>query len=268
MEAISNLINQSYSQNSADRKDYSQITDEELQALIDEKNERSKAENYLLKVNDLQTMPEKLKMNLRSYKSTYAMSYDQFKDLIKSYARIILLSHSEDREFAIDKNNEPIIRNLYLYFTDNPKCEWNRNAGLLFGGKVGCGKTVLMSAYLRISDEFSQKSCYSIYCKAIASAIKNAKDNKAMETLYKLPIYIDDIGKETTMVKDYGTIVQPVIDLIGLRDIYGARTYGTTNFRWETLETYYGEFIRSRMQAMMTFVVIPGESRRLKNEIK
>ena len=267
MEAISNLINQRYPQNT-EKKDYSQVTDEELQAMIDEKNERYKAENYLLKIKDLHALPEKLKVNLRSYKSNYAMNYDEFKGLIKAYARIILLSHSEDCEFIIDKHNEPVIRNLFLYFTNNPECEWNLNAGLLFGGKVGCGKTILMSTYLRISDEFSQKVSSSIYCKAIAAAIKAVKDNKSLELLYKLPLYIDDIGKETTLVKDFGTIVQPVIDLIGLRDLYGARTYGTTNFKWDTLETFYGEFIRSRMQAMMTFVIIPGETRRPKNEVK
>jgi DNA replication protein DnaC len=42
----------------------------------------------------------------------------------------------------------------------------------------------------------------------------------------------------------------------------------TTNFKYESLEKFYGEFIRTRMEEMMTYIQFPGESRRLKNEVK
>ena len=69
-------------------------------------------------------------------------------------------------------------------------------------------------------------------------------------------------------VKDYGNVVKPVIDLFAQRYECGARTYATTNFKYESFDKFYGEFIRSRMEEMMTYVPLPGESRRIKNEVR
>jgi DNA replication protein DnaC len=89
-----------------------------------------------------------------------------------------------------------------------------------------------------------------------------------LEPYVRRPLFIDELGREESEVKDYGNVVKPVIDLFGLRYEEGARTYATTNFKYESLEKFYGEFIRTRMEEMMTYIQFPGESRRLKNEVK
>lgn len=202
--------------------------------------------------------------NMRSFKSYLPMSYDEFKQLLSANAYGIMLRRSVRREYVIDHYNEPIIRQLYLYFMNDPSCVWNLNAGLIFGGKLGCGKSLMIMAYLRISDEYSRKLTTMVHSKTLSGLIKQ----NGVEPYTRRPLFIDELGREESEVKDYGNIVKPVIDLFGLRYEEGARTYATTNFNYTSLQNFYSEYIRTRMEEMMTYVQVPGESRRLKNDVK
>lgn len=202
--------------------------------------------------------------NMRSFKSYLPMSYDEFKQLLSANAYEIMLRRSVRREYVIDPYNEPIIRQLYLYFMNDPSCAWNLNAGLIFGGKLGCGKSLMIMAYLRISDEYSRKLTTMVHSKTLSGLIKQ----NGVEPYTRRPLFIDELGREESEVKDYGNIVKPVIDLFGLRYEEGARTYATTNFNYTSLQNFYSEYIRTRMEEMMTYVQVPGESRRLINEVK
>ena len=202
--------------------------------------------------------------NMHSFKSYLPMSYDEFKQLLSANAYEIMLRRSVRQEYVVDQFNEPILRQLYLYFINDPQCAWNLNAGLIFGGKLGCGKSLMMMAYLRISDEYSRKLTTMIHSKTLSGLIKQ----NGIEAYIRRPLFIDELGREEAEVKDFGNIVKPVIDLFGLRYEEGARTYATTNFNYNSLQNFYSEFIRTRMEEMMTYVNFPGESRRFKNEIK
>ncbi len=213
---------------------------------------------------ELQFNIRKQQHELTTYKCQALMNYEQFKELLTGYAQQILLHRSVTTPFVIDQNNGPIIRQLYYYFTNNPLCSWNLNAGLLFAGKVGCGKSVLMMAYLELSNNYSRKITTTIHSKRLAGMIKS----RGLETYVRRPLFIDELGREESEVKDFGNVVKPVIDLFALRYEAGSRTYATTNFKLDALEDFYTNFIRSRMEEMMTLIVIPGESRRLTNPIK
>jgi DNA replication protein DnaC len=202
--------------------------------------------------------------SMRSFKSYLPISYDQFKQLLSANAYEIMLRRSVRREFEVDRHNEPILRQLYLYFTNDPACGWNLNAGIIFGGKMGCGKSLMMMAYLGVSDQYSRKLTTQVHSKTLGGLIRQ----NGMETYVRRPLFIDELGREESEVKDYGNIVKPVIDLFGLRYEEGSRTYATTNFNYNSLQNFYSEYIRTRMEEMMTYVQFPGESRRLKNEVK
>ena len=90
----------------------------------------------------------------------------------------------------------------------------------------------------------------------------------SVEEYSRRPLFIDELGREESELKDYGNVVKPVIDLFAQRYENGARTYATTNFKYESFDKFYGEFIRSRMEEMMTYVPLTGESRRIKNEVR
>lgn len=168
---------------------------------------------------------------LRSFKSFVEIYYDDFEELLVFNATEIMLRRSVTQKFVIDQHNGPIIKQLYLYLTNNPDCAWNLNAGLIFAGKVGCGKSLLMMSYLRISDEFSRKLTTSIHSKTLAVLIKQT----SIEEYARRPLFIDELGREESEVKDYGNVVKPVIDLFALRYEYGARTYATSNFNFTSL---------------------------------
>lgn len=203
-------------------------------------------------------------MKLREFKCQTSMSYDEFKELLSAYATELMLQRSVTRSFMIDHANEPIIRQLYLYFTGSRECAWNQNAGLIFAGKIGSGKTVLMTAFLKITDDYSRRRTTVAHAKQLPSLFRK----NTIEFYEKRPLFVDDLGKEETEIKDFGTIIRPWIDLFSLRYDQGARTYATTNFNMQDLQKIYGEFICSRMAEQMTLVFIPGESRRLKNDVK
>jgi DNA replication protein DnaC len=200
---------------------------------------------------------------LRTFKINGQLDYAQFEEMLKVYAQEIILDRSVVRPFVIDNNNLQVIKQLYLYITGNPACLWNLNSGLIFGGKVGCGKSVLMKAYIRISNELTKKQTTQIHSKTLASLIRH----KTIDYYEKRPLFIDELGREESETKDFGNVIKPVIDLFSIRYEKGARTYATTNFNYNSLENFYGNFIRSRMEEMMTYIHLPGESRRLKNEI-
>ena len=121
-----------------------------------------------------------------------------------------------------------------------------------------------MTSFLKITDEYTRRRAFVAHAKQLAGLFKK----NTIENYDKRPMFIDDLGKEEVEVKDYGTITRPWIDLFALRYDLASRTYATTNFNDKDLEKLYGEFICSRMFEIMTLVKIPGESRRLKNEVK
>lgn len=212
----------------------------------------------------IQAQIQEKAQKLREFKCYVSMSYDEFKELLTAYATEIMVQRSVIGQFRIDANNGPIIKQLYLYFIGHPDCAWNLNAGLIFAGKIGSGKTVLMTAFLKITDEYTRRRTVVAHAKQLPYLFKK----NTIEYYDNRPMFVDDLGKEEAEIRDFGTVVRPWIDLFGFRYDNGARTYATTNFKPADLEKIYGEFICSRMAEIMTFIVIPGESRRLKNEVK
>lgn len=220
----------------------------------------------------IQVQIREREQKLFEYKCQTNMSYEEFRALLTAYATDIMRTRSVTKPFDIDSKNEPIIFQLYLYFIGSTDCAWNLNAGLIFAGKIGSGKTVLMTAFLKITDEYTRRRTVVAHAKQLANLIKK----NTIEFYEKRPMFVDDLGKEETEIKDFGTIVRPWIDLFSLRYDAGARTYATTNFKIKDhsnpkgpdLTDIYGEFICSRMAEQMTLVFIPGESRRVNNEVK
>lgn len=214
-----------------------------------------------------QSIAEQQQLNLRNlltYKCNTPLSYDEFKWLITSISERIFLRRSVKRRFEIDANNGPVIKNLYLYLINDPSCAWNLDAGINFGGNVGCGKSVLMMAYLEISNQYTRRLTTLLHSKQLAQEIKS----RGIEYYKTRPLFIDEIGREESKANDYGNVIKPMIDLFSMRYETGARTYATTNFKYDSLKPLYGDFIIDRMNEMMTLVHIPGDSRRLNNEVK
>lgn len=216
---------------------------------------------------------QKLREELNSFHYPN-ISDEQYWKLIKCKAEEIFTVRGLNREYCVDDYNKNVIRQLYYYLIgDQDKCEWNIHKGIYMMGKIGCGKSVLMYAHLSVQDMLTQKITKSVHSKQLIDLIKS----EGIDALKIRPLFIDELGRENLESKDWGNVIKPVVDLFALRYEFGGRTYATSNFTLDTLESTrdengkvtgqrYGNFIRTRMDEMFNIVVLPGENRRLKWE--
>jgi len=82
--------------------------------------------------------------------------------------------------------------------------------------------------------------------------------------LAKRNLLIDDIGKESKDINDYGTIKNPLIDLISERYDNITWTFGTCNYSKESLIEFYGETIFDRFVEMFNILKLEGDQSRRK----
>ena len=74
-----------------------------------------------------------------------------------TFGAVCLLNRNQDRNFVIDNNNEPVIKQLYYFATSDPSFAGDLNRGILLQGKYGCGKTVLLETYSLLHNHIVRK---------------------------------------------------------------------------------------------------------------
>ncbi|MDT3367936.1 MAG: hypothetical protein LIR40_04720 [Bacteroidota bacterium] len=190
---------------------------------------------------------------------------EDFWKLFVSNASGVLRKRGLYKEFIVDDYNREILKQLYLYLTGNKACKLNVNAGIILAGPVGCGKSVIMESFVNTYNRLCKRAIISIHTKDLVAQIK--KEGVSSKNRYQ-PLYIDDMGRESDEIKDFGNVLTPMIDLFAARYDSGSRTFATTNFNYEELEKKYGEFIVSRLKEMCNFVVMIGPSKRVENPIQ
>ncbi|MEG1007522.1 MAG: hypothetical protein RSO15_14785 [Bacteroides sp.] len=223
-------------------------------------------------IKQSQIEQQKLREELNSFH--YLITDDLFWMMLKCKAEEIFAIRGVNQPFVVDDYNKNVIRQLYYYLIgDQDKCEWNIHKGIYMLGRIGCGKSILMYAYLSLQDMLTKKITHSVHAKQLIDLILSG----GIEPLKKKPMFIDELGRENLETKDFGNVIKPVIDLFSIRYEFGGRTYATSNFTLDDLENAkdsngkitgqrYGKFIRTRMDEMFNIVVLPGENRRLKWE--
>ena len=195
------------------------------------------------------------------------VTIDQFVNMITSAAGSVMRQRGTYSEFVCDDNNSEIITNLYYYFIgDQESCTWNVDKGIYMYGKIGCGKTLLMSAFLKVVLGMCRIVTTTIHAKQIYERIQK----KGIESMVTCPLFIDELGRESLEINEFGNKIRPIQDLFAMRYESGARTFCTSNFSTEQLEGKvvdgvqkgYGKYVRTRMEEMMNIVKLPGENRR------
>jgi DNA replication protein DnaC len=195
------------------------------------------------------------------------LEYSDFQDIFQSFGNACLYSRNQNRNFVIDNDNEPIIEQLYLYATNNPAFDGDLDKGIMLQGKFGCGKTILLETYSLLHNHvikmFFLNRPLLMFTKSVELQEQIMKQSVKMFILR--PIVIDEFGRESKMIQDYGNIMRPISELLSLRSDAGALTHGTTNFTLETLssEDFYGRMIGDRLRVMFNFITLKGESRRV-----
>lgn len=164
--------------------------------------------------------------------------------------------HSSEDNYIVDDQNKEAINQLYFFLVNDSKFTGDPIKGILLAGAIGSGKTVLIESFLSVFNDVSGKVVISVSSRDIV----NMQDEKGYDYLNRRPLFIDDIGKEQTVINTYGTISKPMEDLLDRRYKSAGLTFGTTNLKIEDMP--YNKHTIDRMRQMFNIIELPGKSRR------
>jgi hypothetical protein len=153
-----------------------------------------------------------------------------------------------------------------LYLTLDDRFSGDLNKGIMLMGKYGCGKTIIMQSLV----EMYNTVIHSLHIQRPllkffkSSDLQNILKGKPSNFYSKMPLVIDEFGREPKQIMDFGNLRSPMIELLCERYDTGAWTHGTSNFTLETLcsENQYGKMTGGRLKSMFNFIELKGESRR------
>jgi|SRR5690554_1265626 len=195
------------------------------------------------------------------------IAYSDFQDLFCKFGAICLLNRNQNKDFILDENNEPAIKELYYYITNNSSFLGDLNKGIMLQGKYGCGKTILLETYSLLHNHIVRSFCLNqpllMFIKSVELQEQIIKQSSSV--FARRPLIIDEFGRESKTVQDYGNVSRPISELLSLRSDVGVVTHGTTNFTLATLSSdeFYGGMIGDRLKVMFNFITLNGESRRV-----
>lgn len=196
----------------------------------------------------------------------FPFEYEEYKLLLSDSANNILEKRRELEVFIFDNKNEPIVEQLYFYLTLDEQFSGDLQKGIMLVGKYGCGKTLIMQAVA----EMYNTIIHSLHIQRPllkffkSSELQEILKGKPIKTLSRMPLIIDEFGREQKQIMDFGNLRSPMIELLCERYDTGAWTHGTSNFTLETLcsENQYGKMTGDRLKSMFNFIELKGESRR------
>lgn len=201
-----------------------------------------------------------------SLRFVFPFDYADYKKLLAQSANTILEKRREEVPFSIDKLNEPVIEQLYLYLTLDDRFSGDLQKGIMLVGKYGCGKTLIMQAVTEMYNSVVhslhiQRSLLKFF-KSVE--LQDILRSKPIKSFSRMPLVIDEFGREPKQVMEFGNLRSPMIELLCERYDTGAWTHGVSNFTLDTLssENQYGKMTGDRLKSMFNFIELKGESRR------
>ena len=151
-----------------------------------------------------------------------------FKELFMIRANQVMLEHKNTGEFIIDDSNREVLNLMFYYATRTNQERINSLAGIVLNGAYGCGKSVMISALCRVLNDLQycgKESIEEIHALELSDYIRQ----KGPIAFARKPLLIQDMGKEDKSVNAFGTVINPIANLLAIRAEYGALTFGSTN---------------------------------------
>ncbi len=186
------------------------------------------------------------------------LNFNDFKEIIKINAEISEAKKGKKLIFKFDKYNEKLIEQLYFYAIKSEKFDGDIGKNILIAGKNGVGKTIIINSFLTIFEDMTNKKFIRTHSRNLFNEIKN---NEQIN-YNRIPLYLEDLGKEEKIINDFGTQKQTIPALFSQRYRYNAWTFVCTNYNKNTLQEFYGVTIIDRFQEMFNFLKLNGESKR------
>jgi hypothetical protein len=189
------------------------------------------------------------------------VTIEQFKALFISRAQQAMVLRKNFSEFIIDDMNREVINTMYRYIMKNENCDINPYIGIVLNGAYGCGKSVLIEAFCMVLNDITIQDSNKI---KVVHAIELAEDIKLNGIIpyARCPLCIQDFGKEAKVVNNFGTLVNPISELLAVRAEYGSLTFGSTNQSLKDFSEAYKEYVAKRITEHINWVFLPGKDRR------
>jgi DNA replication protein DnaC len=192
------------------------------------------------------------------------ISYDLFCELMTASVNSILKRRNESNQFEICQHTSKVLKSVYAWLNCEETINFNR--GLFIAGNYGCGKSLMLESFYKVYKEIAKNTQLlksPSYWKS-DELQKHIEEKGFSDALTKFPLFIDEIGREPLIIKNYGNDNKPMVELILKRWDNGALTFCTSNFKIETLgkNDKYGEMIGDRFKQMFNFIEFKGESKR------
>jgi len=189
------------------------------------------------------------------------VSCENFKHLFFIRANQTLVNdHKCLDTFQVDEFNRDVLNLLYFYVARTNPEKINSLIGIVLAGAYGCGKSVMMSAFCKVifDLEFVKEKVLEIHAIELAEEIRL----KGVIPFARVPLLIQDMGKENNLLNNWGTKINPISNLLALRSEYGSLTFGSTNMDLDGIKEQYEEYISKRFDEHVNRIFLPGKSRR------
>lgn len=178
--------------------------------------------------------------------------------------------------FTVDERNKGILSALYNWVWGK-KGILDPSKGILLWGDLGVGKSVLLRGLQKYEGKIN-RMCFGCNNKKLGFKFTSAAEisllyaEKGMDGILKFTdrelmcdLAIDEVGREPTDSKHFGTSINVIQTIVQLR--YEVRrefiTHMTTNLNPDTeFSAIYGDYIADRVKEMFNVIKIEGETRR------
>jgi DNA replication protein DnaC len=186
-------------------------------------------------------------------------TYEQALSVLESAYRIEV--ERRGRKYLQTSDLYTHLEDIAQWLTDGKEC------GLLLMGGVGNGKTTMLKALRSVVKlaklEFMNDTLYVKYIDSNELTRICCEDYQSFRKVCNAPLLaLDDMGAEPVEVKDYGTVRNPIVELIQYRYSEMLPTLISTNLGHDVLKERYGLRLYDRFREMMHVVVFEEKSYR------
>jgi len=189
----------------------------------------------------------------------FNISYENFcKLLIAKGTYILKIIRKKNEMFLINNKNEDFIKYCYNWLTGSAEFKGNLENGILVCGAWGVGKTLILKAFVSVYNDSNfhrpnfDKNILTIHAPEFNEIYKK----EGYSFFNKPPLFIDDLGKESQLLKDYANEVYPMQKTLMMRDEYGSLTFATSNLKKEDLKKLYTGTVADRFEKMFNIFEI------------